>query len=420
VARFIKAVIPVVLLGSGWWLAPSVSSAKSLPQTIEIARIFHHPSPTLLDGFGLSVAAYQRNILIGAPYKVRGGVETGMAYLFEGQTGQLQQTFSIPKPVNGALFGHALAITEKNVVIGAPHARDSQGTQTGAVYVYDQTTGALKLTLLNPQPMTGTFGHTIGVADNRILVGNPQASTKTKFHSGAVYVFNLSTGELLHTLLPPKDSPGPPTRFGHAVAFSVPHILVGAPYHGNHQLASGRVYRFHGGTGALLRTFNPPPSETSSYFGWAIAAKGDAILIGAFGVQGSYREEGAAYLFQAASGALVGTIKAPNPYERDHFGKAVAFDEELFAIGAPGRDRKESPGLDSGAVFLFDPKTLELHRTILNPSRPTGADDLFGLAFTLNGQHLIVGAPFGGTGKELDAGLVYQFDLHESKSSGTN
>ena len=32
----------------------------------------------------------------------------------------------------------------------------------------------------------------------------------------------------------------------------------------------------------------------------------------------------------------------------------------------------------------------------------------------------LIGVEAGGTGKELDAGLVYQFDLHESKSSGTN
>ena len=380
-------------------------------------QIFHHPSPSLLDGFGMSIAGFKQDVLVGTPHEKIRGRESGVAYLFDGQTQQVKHTFVPPRPIDGVLFGQTVAMTDRVVVIGAPRELDRKGTQTGAVYLFERKTGELLLTLYSPYPTNGSFGHAIAIAKNRILVGDPLASTPSTLNAGAAYVYDGTTGELLQVLRPPDQKVGHPDRFGHAVAFSGSEVLVGAPLGGTAPVDSGIVFLFDALTGQMRSSFTVSNLRSGDAFGWSLSTVDDSLFVGAFGHQGAYREEGVAYLFEMKNGKLIRTFKNPVPREGAHFGKTVATFPKLIAVAAPTESIDETMSLHGGVVYLFDRMTGELQHTLKDPEPPTGASGLFGLSLAAMVDGLLVGAPFNGKTRELDAGLVYWYDIQLHASS---
>ena len=391
-------------------LLGTAQHAKSEEEGKEGARVFHHPHPHVLDGFGISIDGHRTGVLVGVPNQVIRRREAGSAFLFDRDTGQVIHEFGLTTPTDGALFGQSVALTPDVVVIGSPHSLDRAGTYTGGVHIFDQATGKHRTTIVNPHPSTGVFGHTLAVGGNRLVVGDPQASTASSYYTGAGYVFDVTNSDLLLTLRPPTPIPGKPSRFGHAVGLAESLIFIGAPLEHVGSIEAGAVYSFNRQTGALGTIFTNPHPNPTEFFGWSLAGKGHTLLVGALGYQGTYREEGIAYVFDTKSGKLVHTLNNPEPRDRAHFGKTVALLPNLFVVGAPG-DSDEKTGVSRGAVYVFERTSGKFLKKIVNPARPTGADDLFGGALATDSDRLLVGAPFGGIDTELDAGLVYQFEL---------
>ena len=393
----------------GLFLIPVVGEMEANGGTAIATNILHAPDPDVLDGFGMSIAGNHIVALVGAPNEVDNGYEAGKVYVIDRKSGQLMHALGMPRPTGGALFGQAVGLHDRFAVIGAPHARDGKGTYTGGVFIFDQGTGKHMRTITNPNPVTGAFGHALAIQGERVVVGDPQASTDTTYYSGAVYVFDVATGERLLTLHSSKPVPGRPSWFGHSVDVSDSLIVIGAPHEQIESVPVGMVYGFNGKTGAIVQIFeNPHPTE--SFFGWSVAVEEDVLLIGAFGHKGTFREEGIAYVFNVESGTLIRTLHNPDPHDGAHFGKTVAILSKFLIIGAPGESAKET-GMSRGAVYVFDRKSGKLLEKVVNPAKPTGADDLFGIALSAGEQHLLVGAPFAGENTELDAGLVYDFDF---------
>ena len=393
----------------GFLLIPVVGEMDVYGGSVIATQILHSPDPDVLDAFGMSLAGHHNKALVGAPNEVHNGHEAGRAYVFNRKTGQLVYALGLPRPTGGDLFGQAVALNGSFAAVGAPHGRDGEGTYTGAVYVYDQVTGKHHTTITNPNPVTGAFGHTIALEGNRVVVGDPQASTPTTFYSGAAYVFDVMSGEQLLTLRPSRSVPGRPGWFGHSVDVSDSMIVVGAPHEQVESIPAGMVYGFDRKTGEIVRKF-VSPHLSDSLFGWSVAVADNSLLVGAFGREGTHREEGIVYEFEIESGKLLRILHNPDPHEGAHFGKSVAILTKFLIVGAPG-DRVSETGMSRGAVYVFDRVSGKLLEKVINPARPTGADDLFGLAIASAEEDLLVGAPFGGEKTELDAGLVYDFDF---------
>ena len=107
------------------------------------------PDVTMTDAFGWSVALDGNNILIGAFDNNSDGIDVGRAYLFDGLTGNLSQTFTMPDIANRDGFGRSVAIDGNKVLIGAPF-NDSDGIDVGRAYLFDGLTGNLSQTFTMP------------------------------------------------------------------------------------------------------------------------------------------------------------------------------------------------------------------------------------------------------------------------------
>ncbi len=159
-----------------------------------------------------------------------------------------------------------------------------------------------------------------------------------------------------------------------------------------------------------LKAGNTDPGDR---FGSSAALTRDLLVVGApeeqslaNSVDGNQADNsgnavGAAYLFERTGDVwdLGHYLKAENADNGDRFGAASA-SGQLLAIGAPEeQSRNGSPGDNSGnavgAVYLFDPDGAGLPEQT-GYLKADNADDLdrFGSALAMNGQRLLVGAPF--------------------------
>jgi hypothetical protein len=327
--------------------------------TGQLLRVLRNPQPADDDHFGEVVAAMGEDILIAAPQPFSSG--PGFVFLFDGLTGRFLHRFQHPTPHPRDGFGSSLATLGNKVFIGA-HQDDTVATDAGAVYVFELDAGQWKLRprFLGHVPRANDyFGGALALAGGNLLVG-AVGEDQHGTDAGAVYLFNASTGGKLRTFWNPSPVAG--DVFGHSIAAvndpgSEGHrsralVAVGAHLDDTGAESAGVVYLFAAESGELVQTLLNPTPAIDEHFGWSLAALGDRVLVGAYQDDTGAENTGAAYLFSAASGKLVQQFFNPSPAAHDHFGYCVAALANNVLIGT----RR------AGAVYLFAGPAADRHR----------------------------------------------------------
>ncbi|MBP7049852.1 MAG: M48 family metalloprotease [Phycisphaerae bacterium] len=323
--------------------------------TGRLMRTFVPPDPTKAGLFGFCVGGVGQDVLIAdLAYRADpNGQPPGEAYLFNGHTGELLRTFANPQPDNYMLFGRAVAgMGDGRVILQAV----SKDMTTDVTFLLDAPTG--KVLHVFQQPKSKNVGGDetwVTAIDDQIWIGAMCDDTGAE-KAGAVYVFDGATGKPVRTFLNPN--PSPYALFGNCIAFSANRVLIGAALATIDGRRSGAVYLFERGTGELLRSFmNPSPSEAGKYdstgphgdyFGRSVAWVGNSVLIGTTWDDTGAKAAGVAYLFDGATGRLLHKFANPNPVENAHFGVQVAALGNNILVAA-----RDLGGRMSGTVYLF-------------------------------------------------------------------
>jgi hypothetical protein len=272
---------------------------------LTLQQTYLSPTPATGDTLGFSVAGLGNNVLIGEPLDDTGAMDAGAVYLFDGATGALLRTFFNPSPGEGDQFGFFVAAVGNNVLVGAPFA-DAGATDAGAAYLFDGSTGALLQTFSNPTPAIGDqYGCRVAAVGSKCLIGTPFDDTGAT-DSGVAYLFDSVTGSLLQTFVNPTPAVG--DQFGAAVAGVGANALIGAPFDDAGANDAGAAYLMDGATGSQLLTILNPTPAISDQFGNAVAAAGSNFVIGEYLDTTGATDAGAAYLFDGATGALLQTF----------------------------------------------------------------------------------------------------------------
>ncbi len=213
--------------------------------------------------------------------------------------------------------------------------------------MFDAMTGALLHTLNNPTPTSGSggpggFGCSVAISGNTIVVGaywNDTGATD----AGSAYVFDATTGALLHTLNNP--TPAIEDYFGGGIAISGNTVVVAAPRDDTGATDAGSAYVFDATSGALLRTLNNPTPEIGEgegdVFGASMAISGNTVVVGASGDDTGATDAGSAYVFDATTGALLHTLNNPTPEIGDGFGQYRSRSKVTRSSWEPGRTTRE-------------------------------------------------------------------------------
>ena len=216
----------------------------------------------------------------------------------------------------------AIAIHGDNMVVGA-ELEDTATQGSGAAYVYDistfssSTITTARYSLTNPNSNTtnaaDSFGTSVDISGDRVVVSAPKEETAQGTDSGAVYVYALSDGLLDYTL--PCPSGGSAKQFGRVLKMHGDDIWAGE-YVSVYSAVNGSHSLYHYDASTFSSSTITTPTNTianpnldpnlSDHDGWpaniqnfegallAVAAKENATD----GSGGTSSNSGVVYIFQ--------------------------------------------------------------------------------------------------------------------------
>ncbi|MGQ0592088.1 MAG: FG-GAP-like repeat-containing protein [Gammaproteobacteria bacterium] len=316
-----------------------------------------------------------------------------------------------PTPQADALFAEAVAgIGDVNgdgvtdLLVGAPQQFVVGNINQGRAFVFGGAERSLLLTVDHPAPQgLALFGSAVAGAgdvngDGRtdLLVGAPGQRVGGRANQGQAYVLSGADGRLLLIL----DNPIPQAdaAFGAAVAGigdvngdGAPDLLVGAPEQDGSFVNEGLAFVFSGADGRLLRTLDEPASPFPALFAFAVAAAGDVngdgapdLLVGA-PLARVGDGSGRAFVFNGADGSLLRTLDLPIPETGALFAFAVAAAGDVNGDGVPdllvGAPGKDVSETNQGQALVFSGADASVLLTLDHPN----PDDLAGFGETVAG-----------------------------------
>lgn len=383
-----------------------------------------------LNYFGCSVAISGTTVVVGASGVQPGTVDfppndyqAGEAYVFDAVTGNLLYTLANPNPVTEVTgytdwFGGAVAVKGNYAIVGAPYEGSTLSSK-GKAYIFDVTTGNLVRTLDNPGATAAglygpEFGWSVAISDSYAIVGAPRADG-TYAESGLAYVFDISTGNIVHTFVPPDaDFSATNYSFGNAVTITDEYCAVGV-----NSSQTRYVYFYDTVTGTLIQQTRSPSSNYK--YGYSISLYGTRLVVGDY----DYGNYGRAYFYDYSNSPSLPDfnyskrINNPNLYNNkvyDWFGWEMAMSENYFAVlgWGEGYDPADPTAEDTyaGVVYVFDKATGNYLYYVENSSTDKIRDSMWGYTgISITDEYLAVSGAFSySPTNDYRAGHVDIFD----------
>jgi hypothetical protein len=278
-ANYDQGSVYVFTRNGGWWDEQQKISASDGAQS---------------DRFGWSVALEGDTLAVGADHDAIGSnVDQGSAYVFVRGGGTQpvwtqQQKLTAGDGAVGDSFGSAVALEGDTLVACAPFDDIAANPNQGSAYVFTRS-GA---TWTQQQKLTAgdgaaddRFGHAVALSDDKLVVGAPYAAIGSNYQQGSVYAFTR-TGTVWTEgqKLSAGDGMGE-DRFGSAVALGGETLAVGAPNRftsGDTGLGAVYVFAFTG-SWVPQETLTTASGASNEMFGHAVALSNDTVVAGAPG-----------------------------------------------------------------------------------------------------------------------------------------
>jgi hypothetical protein len=338
------------------------------------------------------VAIYGTTLVVGAPGEtVSGHLGAGDVYVYNDSSGRLNLTLSSPNPQTNGAFGLAVAISGSTIVVGAPGEKPHGLLEAGRAYTFNARTGALKWKLNTPNAQKyGSFGSSVAIAGTTVVVGAPYENASGQVDAGHAYVFNANTGGRL-SMYNSSDAQSY-GGFGHSVAISGKTIVVGAPDETtNNYAAAGNIYVFNQRRPGFVSVLYSPNTKTYGEFGTSVAIHETTVMVGAPGENASgHVGAGNAYTFDISTSALIATLSSPNAQQDGGFGFSVAITGTTLVVGAP--EETVFSALEAGRAYTFSVSSSTLTSTLVSTNSQAYGE--FGYSVAVHGTTLAIGAPF--------------------------
>ena len=355
--------------------------------------------------------------------KASDGVTTATAITtcnlaFLGST--LLRTQASPNASSNGYYGIAVAITDSYYTVSAMYEQPGGVSASGRAYIYNRSDGSLKHTLENPNVYdTGVsdgFGRSVVMNDTYTLVGTQTEDSAGYTSVGVVYVYNTSTGALLHTHQPPTADRETNLQYGAQSGMSDTHFIT-AGY--GHDGSGGKAYVYNISTNALVYTLTNPNTYgtvANDYFGWRAVISDTYIACGAPKEDtASKTETGVVYVYNMSDGSLRHTIPNPSPtgdaYNLNYFGLGLALSETHLVVGEHGH-QDGSGNENAGKIHVYNPDTGSLRYTIINPNTVDPAGDNFGQGVRVSSNYIMANAYTYHDGTN-SVGKVYIFNISD-------
>ena len=251
------------------------------------------------------------------------------------------------------------------------------------------------------------FGYAIDMSNGIIAVGARNDDDNGN-NSGSVYLINASNGAQLAKLLPSDGAAG--DQFGFSVAIQGGAVVAGAPGDVHNGVASGSAYIFDAATGVELGKLVPNDAEAGDEFGNSVAIDSGIVAVGAWRADDLGDGSGAAYLFDASSGAQLEKLLPDAGNNFQTFGVSIAIDDGVVAVGSR-TFFVLGEGFTFAKVHLFDADTGQVTRVLQADIENYNGDQggQFADSIDINNGLVAVGAPHRNVFFDF-SGAAYVFD----------
>jgi hypothetical protein len=361
------------------------------------------------DRFGTSVTLARDIALVGAPLDDEQGTDAGAVYVFTRANQQWTQEAKLMASDAGPgdRFGRSIAFNRDLAVVGAPLKNDG----AGGVYVFERsnTVWTEKARLVASD---GQAGHEFGIAvavDGDILLVGATFHNHAGDDTGMAYVFTREADTFVGQDRLAADDATAESEFGRSIAIEGGLAVIGAPGSGENRTMAGSAYLFesNGGRWQQVAKLTADDGEAGNDFGHAVAIDQQTVLVGAFHDSAERPNSGAAYLFVEEGSDWVQQEKfvVRDAKADDQFGYALALRDNAAIIGAHLNDHM---GDSAGAAFLF----IKNRQGWQERARITADDssdfDKFGNAVALDSNIVLIGAHLHSS-SEISAGAAYLY-----------
>jgi hypothetical protein len=301
--------------------------------------------------FGESLDVHGGVAIVGSPNDWFHGGEFGAAYVFELPGGRQVHRLVSTDSSSISYFGQSVAIQGNLAIVGAavtaPSATDPEIVEcvSACAYVFDLTTGEQLHTLAPSECHVGhEFGVSVDLSGEYALLGVAYLGEEER--SGGSWIFDIRDGVEKHRMSPPPNVID--GAFGSSIAIEGKIAAVSASYADASRTTYGVVHLFDADAGKLRQTIIQP--ERAGGFGQAIAIADGRLLVGGY-FSGPLAPKSAAHLYDVSSGKQIAKFapEAP-PAEMNFFANLVALSSKSVVVAC---DQDDTAGDDAGAVYLW-------------------------------------------------------------------
>ena len=146
-------------------------------------------------------------------------------------------------------------------------------------------------------------------------------------------------------------------KFGEAVDIDGNFAVVGSAFSDELGESAGAAYVYENRDGVWteIQKLLGSDTEIGDFFGTDVAISGDRIIVGAYSEDTEGLHAGAAYIFERElDGTWLETQKIVSADTRlgDNFGRAVEIEGDRVVVGAPYANR--TAGVDQGTAYVFE------------------------------------------------------------------
>ena len=385
---------PLAFFALAAFLAPA--SAQLLYEEHKLAA----SDPESQAHFGIAVAFDSEFIVVGAYANDEAGHDAGAAYTFDASTGTELYKFFADDTGPNDRFALSVAIDDGVIAVGA-YRHLHNNIRGGAVYLFDAATGN-QIREIVPADLDDDddFGRSIAMENGTLVIG-AFGDDDNGTESGAVYIYDTLTGRRIHKLTPDDAAAG--DGFGESVDIHYPFVVVGASTSDGQFSNSGAAYIFHAGTGAQIHKLTADDPDSFDLFGSAVAISNTLVAVAAIFEGESGENDGSVYLFDLATGTQQNKLLPPERPTAYPFARSIAMDDGVLAVSA----KTSEGGAFSGSVFIFNAATTEpIAQLLASDGSPLAS---LGSSIAMRDRRLVAGAS-SDIAFDVMAGAAYTFD----------
>jgi len=293
--------------------------------------------------FGWAVAVSKDRIVVGSPNKdIGGAIDFGAVYIFDLDGNELTKIIA-PDGLAGDKFGTSVTVSDNRIVVGAPYS-DGATSNEGSAYVFDIDGVFITKILPSDKVTSGMFGNAVAVSKDKIVVGEYGDNVGGSYR-GAAYIYDID-GKLIGKLTASDAEDG--DTFGHSVAVSDNRIVISANQEDTGGANAGAVYIFDV-DGIMIVKIQASDAQATDYFGQSVAVTNNRITVSAMGEDTVASNAGAAYIFDI-DGNELSKIQADDAGLNYSFGNALSISDSRIVVCSY---REGAGGTETGAAYIF-------------------------------------------------------------------